>query len=209
MKEADPIDEAYIDECRSTLADYHADALSVLAEHGIRGTCYDDVWPEIGERLNRELEAKDKTDGALFALGEFLHKVEDIQSGLEKGHIADALLDCLVLVRLSHRMRGQMILREDNLQRLNASRSERPGARSELRARIIATMKGRKANGVSFKRFMSAWDHEPLDGLRLTKTADAPAIEAEKYDVSDENAIDESRGEYTYKTLRDRLWAAA
>lgn len=110
---SDPMDALAIAECRKTLQAYHADTIAVINSFGVEGTSYATVWLEINARFNHDLEAKGKSDAALYALGEFLERIEGAQETLEQGQLSLALMECLVMVRLAHRLRGQMILRDD------------------------------------------------------------------------------------------------
>lgn len=133
-------EDALLERCRKTLAEYHADVLSVIAAEGIKGANYDDVWLEINLRLGAELDdkrKKGKTDGALYAVGEFLQRVEDIQGSLSEGDMAMALLSSLWLAREANELRGKMILRQTNLDHRESARAERPSSVLKNPARIV------------------------------------------------------------------------
>jgi hypothetical protein len=91
------------------------------------------------------------------------------------------------------------------LQRLLAARQPRPAARSAIRRRIIAAMREQRRSGISFELFMDIWQHDPLDGLRLVPQIQRPG----SYDVTDEDAVNDTSSRYTLKTLRDTFWPEA
>lgn len=144
--ERDPIAPLFVNQCREVLREYHADALSVLAKHGISGASYDDVWLEINARLVQDLDAKGRTDGALSAVADLLEHIEEIQSCLDHGRVEEALLVCLAMVRVSHQLRGRMVLKADS-----AESGERGTRSGEVRAQA-AEVRKQKVRDFSAKR---------------------------------------------------------
>jgi hypothetical protein len=86
-------------------------------------------------------------------------------------------------------------------QRRDATHRPRPGALSSIRDRVLAQMKLRRADNVSFKEFLAEWQLDALDGLRLEELA-----AGEKYRVADENTLTGQIGAgeqvYTFSTLQ-------
>jgi hypothetical protein len=93
------------------LDQWHADALSFIRADGIEGDSYNAVWLQINARLVSELDAKDRSDGALHEAGEFLLGVEGLRNLISQNNLEAALLQSLALVRAAHSLRGRVILR--------------------------------------------------------------------------------------------------
>jgi hypothetical protein len=85
-------------------------------------------------------------------------------------------------------------LPKSRVQKRNAAKRPRPSAASPLADAIRSAMGRARAKKSTFKEFMSAWEADQINGLRLTD------LRTKKYSVDDENG-DLGSGEYTWGTL--------
>jgi hypothetical protein len=101
---------------------------------------------------------------------------------------------------------GHLALLKDRARRVKtAAVAPRPGARSQVKARVEALMRSAKSNGSTFKDFLEAWGNdaaEGADGLRITLEADG------KFLVIDENGDANDWRPYTLGSL-DKMWGKA
>ena len=80
-------------------------------------------------------------------------------------------------------------------QKRTAARHKRPASMSKIAAAIREVMRPYRGDEIEFKNFISAWEREPLGGLRLT--ADETDM---RYTVDDENG-DVGTASYTWGSL--------
>jgi len=77
-----------------------------------------------------------------------------------------------------------------------AAKSPRPSRRDPLRESIVDLMRAYKQDDTAFKMFMSAWERNVLNDLRLKN------ISGENYTVCNESACKPVTNGYTLKTLK-------